>query len=59
MSKRLFDLVAAACGLVVLLPLFLLVAVLIKLDSPGPVFFRQTRVGRHGVPFRLFKFRTM
>jgi lipopolysaccharide/colanic/teichoic acid biosynthesis glycosyltransferase len=58
-SKRLFDLVLAALGLVLLAPLFLLVAVWIKLDSPGPVFFRQERVGRGGAPFRIHKFRTM
>ena len=59
MAKRLLDLVAASFGLLLLAPLFLLVALLIKFDSPGPVFFRQERVGRHGVPFRIFKFRTM
>jgi len=57
--KRLFDLVAASFGLVLLAPLFLIVACGIKLDSPGPVFFRQVRVGRHGRHFRIFKFRTM
>ena len=59
MIKRLFDLVAAAVGLLLLAPLLLLLALLIKLDSPGPVFFRQVRVGRRGKPFRIFKFRTM
>ena len=59
MSKRLFDLLAAAAGLICLAPLFLVVALVIKLDSPGPVFFRQVRVGRHGREFRIFKFRTM
>jgi lipopolysaccharide/colanic/teichoic acid biosynthesis glycosyltransferase len=59
MSKRLFDLLAAGAGLVLLAPLLLLVAAWIKLDSPGPVFFRQQRIGRHGVPFSIFKFRTM
>jgi lipopolysaccharide/colanic/teichoic acid biosynthesis glycosyltransferase len=57
--KRLFDLLAAALGLVVLSPVFLIVAVAIKLDSVGPVFFRQERVGRYGRTFRIFKFRTM
>jgi len=57
--KRLFDLAAAALGLLLLAPLLLLLALLIKLDSPGPVFFRQVRVGRRGRPFRIFKFRTM
>jgi len=58
-AKRLFDLVAAACGLLLLAPLLVGVALWIRLDSPGPVFFRQERVGRHGVPFRIHKFRTM
>lgn len=57
--KRCFDLLAALAGLIVLWPLFLVIAVWIKLDSAGPVFFRQERVGLHGVPFRIFKFRTM
>ena len=57
--KRMFDEVAAAVLLLVTLPLWLLVAVAIKLDSPGPVFFAQDRVGRHGRSFRLIKFRTM
>ena len=59
MLKRLFDLVSAAFGLLLLAPLLLLLAAAIKLDSPGPVFFRQERVGRYGRPFRIFKFRTM
>ena len=59
MAKRLFDMLLAALGLLLLSPLMLAVAVWIKLDSPGPVFFRQERVGRFGVPFRIHKFRTM
>ncbi|MFO1292867.1 MAG: sugar transferase [Rubrivivax sp.] len=59
MAKRLFDLIVAALALVVLAPLLLVVAAIVRLDSPGPVFFRQERVGRHGVPFRIHKFRTM
>jgi lipopolysaccharide/colanic/teichoic acid biosynthesis glycosyltransferase len=59
MSKRAFDLIAALAGLVVLAPLFILVAAWIRLDSPGPVFYRQQRVGRGGVLFNIFKFRTM
>jgi lipopolysaccharide/colanic/teichoic acid biosynthesis glycosyltransferase len=59
MSKRLFDLVAAGAGLLLLAPLLLLIALWIKLDSPGPVLFRQQRIGRHGVPFSIVKFRTM
>jgi lipopolysaccharide/colanic/teichoic acid biosynthesis glycosyltransferase len=57
--KRALDLLLSGLGLVVLAPVFLVVALLIKLDSPGPVFFRQERVGRHGRVFRIFKFRTM
>lgn len=59
MSKRLFDLLLAAPALLLLAPAFALIALAIKFDSPGPVFFRQVRVGRHGVPFRIHKFRTM
>ena len=59
MSKRLFDVLAAGLGLLVLLPLLLVVAVWVKLDSPGPVLFRQERVGRFGRPFFIHKFRTM
>jgi lipopolysaccharide/colanic/teichoic acid biosynthesis glycosyltransferase len=58
-GKRLFDLAGAALGLALLAPLLCLIALVVKLDSPGPVFFRQERVGRHGVPFRIHKFRTM
>ena len=57
--KRAFDLFFATCGLVLLAPFSLLIAVLIKLDSQGPVFYRGVRVGQHGRPFRIFKFRTM
>jgi lipopolysaccharide/colanic/teichoic acid biosynthesis glycosyltransferase len=59
MSKRLFDWVMSSLGLLVLGPGLLLIALAIKLDSPGPVFFRQERVGRYGQPFRIHKFRTM
>lgn len=57
--KRIFDLVAASTGIVILSPVLIAVAIAIKADSPGRVFFRQTRVGRHGRPFHIFKFRTM
>jgi len=57
--KRLFDVVAAGVGLLLLALPLLLVALWIKLDSPGPVFFRQVRVGRGGMLFRIHKFRTM
>ncbi len=59
MAKRAFDLLASAVGLILLSPLFLVVALWIKCDSRGPVFYRQTRVGRGNVDFRLFKFRSM
>jgi lipopolysaccharide/colanic/teichoic acid biosynthesis glycosyltransferase len=59
MAKRLMDLLLAGIGLLVLLPLFAAIAAWIKLDSPGPVFFRQERVGRNGRLFRIHKFRTM
>ena len=58
-GKHLFDLVCSLVGLVLLTPLFAGIAVWIRVDSAGPVFFRQVRVGRHGRPFRIFKFRTM
>jgi len=57
--KRLFDVLVAVAGLLVLSPLFALVALAIKLTSRGPVFFRQERVGRNFRPFRIYKFRTM
>ena len=57
--KRLFDIVASGLGLVVLSPLFLIIAIWIKLDSKGPVFYRQVRVGRYNKDFRIFKFRSM
>ena len=59
MAKRIFDLCTAALALLLLSPLLLLLALWIKLDSPGPVLFRQERVGRHGVLFCIHKFRTM
>jgi lipopolysaccharide/colanic/teichoic acid biosynthesis glycosyltransferase len=59
MLKRVIDIVAAALGLLLLAPLLVLIALCIKVDSPGPVFFRQERVGRFGRLFRIFKFRTM
>lgn len=59
MAKRAVDVVLSALGLIVLAPLLLLIAVWIKADSPGPVFFRQTRVGRGCRTFEIHKFRTM
>jgi lipopolysaccharide/colanic/teichoic acid biosynthesis glycosyltransferase len=58
-AKRAFDLIASLSGLVLLSPLLAAVAALVARDSPGPVFYRQERVGRHGVRFRIIKFRTM
>ena len=57
--KRIFDFILSLCGLIILSPLFLLLAIWIKLDSRGPVFFRQERVGYLGRLFRMHKFRTM
>ena len=57
--KRLFDMVASGCGLLVLSPVFLIVAIWIKLDSRGPVFYRQVRVGYKNKDFRIFKLRSM
>lgn len=59
LAKRLFDVLAAGIGLLLLAPLLLVVAVWVKLDSPGPMLFRQERVGRFGRPFFIHKFRTM
>ena len=58
-AKRILDVLVSLAVLVLTLPLMLITALLIKLDSPGPVFYRQERVGLHGVPFTLFKFRSM
>lgn len=57
--KRAFDLVAAVMGLILLSPVFLVLAIAIKIDSPGPVFYRQERVTQYGKRFRIHKFRTM
>ena len=57
--KRLFDIAASCIGLLLLAPVLLGIAVWIKRDSSGPVFFRQQRIGRHGEPFRIYKFRSM
>ena len=58
-GKRLLDIVLSALGIVVLLPVYILIAVAIELDDPGPVFFRQKRVGIHKTHFQIMKFRTM
>ena len=57
--KRLFDIIASGLGLIFLSPLFLILAIWIKCDSKGPVFYRQVRVGRNNKDFRIFKFRSM
>ncbi|HQA59372.1 MAG TPA: sugar transferase [Acetivibrio sp.] len=57
--KRIFDLVLAIILLIILSPLFIIIAIAIKIDSKGPVMFRQTRVTQYGKKFRIFKFRTM
>lgn len=57
--KRIFDVAVSAVMLLVLLPVFLVLAIAIKLDSPGPVFYRQVRVTQYGKEFRIFKFRSM
>lgn len=59
LCKRLFDIGVSAVMLVLLSPVFLVLTVVIKLDSPGPVFYRQVRLTQYGKPFRIFKFRTM
>ncbi len=57
--KRLIDIILSGCGLIVLFPVYLVVAVAIKIDDPGPVFFRQKRVGKGKTHFQILKFRTM
>ena len=59
MLKRLFDLISAGVGLIVLAPLLIALALWVRSDSAGPALFRQTRIGRGGAPFEIFKFRTM
>ena len=58
-AKRAMDIVLSAAALAVLWPLLLLIALAVVIDDPGPVFYRQVRIGRGGKPFRIFKFRTM
>ena len=57
--KRAFDIIASALGLILLSPLFALIALQVKLSSRGPVFYSQERIGLYGLPFRIYKFRTM
>src|SRR5215211_7073849 len=58
-AKRAIDLLVCLLSAPLILPLIAFIAVIVKLDSPGPVFFRQWRTGKHGRRFRLYKFRTM
>lgn len=58
-SKRTMDIVGSLVGLILLSPLFLLVAILIKLDSKGPIIFKQIRIGKNSKPFYIYKFRSM
>ncbi|MCT3211842.1 sugar transferase [Limosilactobacillus reuteri] len=57
--KRLFDIVAAACGIIILSPLMIIIAVLIKAEDHGPIFYKQVRVGKNGKTFKMYKFRSM
>jgi lipopolysaccharide/colanic/teichoic acid biosynthesis glycosyltransferase len=57
--KRAFDAICAISALLLLWPLFLIIALMIRLDSPGPVIYRQQRIGKNGVPFTMYKFRSM
>ena len=59
MTKRIFDFVFSLLGLILISPILIIVIVLIKLDSKGPVFYKQIRVGRKNIDFKIFKFRTM
>jgi lipopolysaccharide/colanic/teichoic acid biosynthesis glycosyltransferase len=59
MMKRLFDIISSLVGLIFISPIFLVVPILIKLDSKGPVFFKQWRIGKDGKQFKIYKFRTM
>ena len=59
LSKRIFDFIAALFGLILLSPIFVLIAILIKRDTPGPVFYWGPRIGQNGRVFKMLKFRTM
>ena len=59
MLKRIFDIILSLFGLIILLPFMLIIAILIKLDSKGPVFFKQIRVTKNAREFKIFKYRTM
>ena len=59
MLKRLFDFIAAFCGLLITSPLLIIISIWVRFDSKGPVFYRPERCGRFGIPFRIYKFRSM
>lgn len=59
MLKREFDIVASGLGVIILSPVLVLIAIAVRLSSKGPIFFRACRIGQHGKPFRLYKFRSM
>lgn len=59
MLKRIFDFLTSLFGLIILLPVFIIIAIVIKLDAKEPIFYRQTRVGKNNKNFKLYKFRTM
>lgn len=59
MLKRLFDIIVSTLGLILVLPIIVLIAIAIKLDSPGPVLYKGVRIGKEGKPFRMHKFRSM
>jgi len=59
MTKRIFDIIFSLLGLILLLPLLFLIALFLKIETKGPVFYLQTRVGKNNIDFRIFKFRTM
>lgn len=59
MAKRIFDIIISLLGIILLAPLFLLITLFIKIDSPGSAFFRQERIGKNGVKFFIYKFRSM
>lgn len=57
--KRVFDVILTSCALIVLSPLFLLIAIAIRLDSRGPIIYGHQRIGKNGIPFKMYKFRSM
>lgn len=59
MAKRIFDIIVSGIGLILFSPIILVIAIIIKMTSSGPVFYRGERTGLHGKPFRIFKFRSM